>query len=212
MKTIKTKLGLSVAFFAALCWLIAYTGYTPLLLLVGYILLRETDQQLRHIGVKALLLTICFTIAGMVVSVIPSLFRFFSNLIGLFGGHFYPEFLYNGKDVLQSLLDFGQLCMTILLFIMALLGKDMPLGPLDKLADSLRCMVQKNVSASCSDVVANTSSRSTYADYSAHRDTGVTSFTAPTTNGENHNSVPGSSQSFSPQSRGIGDVQDVSNT
>ena len=143
MKTTKTKIGLSVAFFAALCWLIAYTSYTPLILLVGYILLREDDQQLRHISVKALLLTLCFSIANMVLSVIPSTFRFFADVIDLFGGHFFPEFLYDSEDVLTSLLNLGHLGLTMLFAIMALFGKDLPLGPLDKLADTVLGMAQK---------------------------------------------------------------------
>lgn len=141
MKDRKTKLGLSVAFVAALCWLIAYMSYTPLLLLVGYILLREEDQQLRRISVKSLLLSLCFSLVSMVLSVIPSTFRFFSNVIDLFGGHFFPEFLYDSEDVLNSLLSLGNLGLTMLLAIMALFGKDLPLGPLDKLADKVLGLV-----------------------------------------------------------------------
>ena len=51
----KTKLGISVGLFGAIIFAVAlFGGYIPSILLVGYVLLMETNEWLRKSAVKAL--------------------------------------------------------------------------------------------------------------------------------------------------------------
>ena len=45
----KTKLGISVALFSALTFLTGYLGLTALVLVCGYILLREENESLKNL-------------------------------------------------------------------------------------------------------------------------------------------------------------------
>ena len=71
----KSKLGLPVGLFGALIFAMAYFGgYTVLFLLVGYVLIREEDAWLRRTAVKAVLVSVAFSVINLLLIVTANTF------------------------------------------------------------------------------------------------------------------------------------------
>ena len=70
----KSKLGLSINLFAAILFFIGATGNGVLILAIaaGYVLLAETNERLRKTAIKALVLSIIFSVAILLLSFLGS--------------------------------------------------------------------------------------------------------------------------------------------
>ncbi len=81
----KTKLGISVGMVGgAMFFLCLFGGYIPALLLGGYILLEEDNIWLKKTAVKAVVLSVCFSIITFLIGLIPdfiNIIRNFSTMI-----------------------------------------------------------------------------------------------------------------------------------
>ncbi len=81
----KTKLGISVGMVgAAMFFFCLFGGYIPALLLGGYILLAEDNIWLKKTAVKAIALSVCFSILTILIGLIPdfiNIIRNFSTMI-----------------------------------------------------------------------------------------------------------------------------------
>ncbi len=70
----KTKLGISVCLMGALVFLSSYLGITALLLVGGYILLKEESAKLKKCVAYALTLYLVFLAASVVVGFVGNVF------------------------------------------------------------------------------------------------------------------------------------------
>lgn len=132
----KTKLGVPVGILAAATYFLGFfSGYTVLTLLVGYILLFEQDSFLRKSAVKAMALTIIFSVVYALVSFIPNLMGILNDLIGIFGGYFYPSFISSAVNFLHDMIDLVEKIVMLALGLMAIGQKTINIAPLDKLVD-----------------------------------------------------------------------------
>ena len=69
----KTKLGISVGLMAAGIYLITlFGGLVPAVLLAGYVLLFEDSEWLKKNAVKAVLTYVMFSVASLVLNLIPN--------------------------------------------------------------------------------------------------------------------------------------------
>lgn len=85
----KTKLGISVAMLAAITYLLGlFTGNLALLLIVGYVMIYESDEWLKKSVVKALVVSLAFSVASAVIGFIPNAISLVDGLVGIFGGNF----------------------------------------------------------------------------------------------------------------------------
>lgn len=85
----KTKLGLSVGLAgAAACFAIYFGGYIPMLIVVGYVLMKEENEWLKKNTVKAAVLAICFDVVLSVVGVIPNVLDCITSLLAVVGVSF----------------------------------------------------------------------------------------------------------------------------
>lgn len=85
----KTKLGISVAMVAAAAYLVGYfNGNLALLLIVGYVLLCESDEWLKKSVVKALVISLAFSVISAVIGFIPNAISIVDDLVYIFGGSF----------------------------------------------------------------------------------------------------------------------------
>ena len=140
-----TKIGIPAKVLAGFAYLAAFfSGYTAFLLIGGYVLIREQNDWLRFHALKAGLLMICFSVAGALVSLIPNLMSWIGNWFDLFGGSFYPAFIFNIQGILMSTLDLLEKVLFLLLGIFAFLGKDLALPPLDKMVTGLLNKITPN--------------------------------------------------------------------
>lgn len=80
----KTKLGVSVGLLGAVIYLAAlFGGYTPLILLAGYVLLFEENEWIKKSAVKAVVLMLSITFAITLIGLIPDIFSWISSLLSL---------------------------------------------------------------------------------------------------------------------------------
>jgi len=81
----KTKLGLPVGIVGAAAFLLFhFGGFTPGLLLLGYILLCETDTGLKNTALTAAALALAFSLVNALIGLLPSVVNLFTSLLGIF--------------------------------------------------------------------------------------------------------------------------------
>lgn len=103
----KTKFGVSVGLMAAAVYLAGlFGGYTILFLLAGYCLLFEDNAWLKKTCVKAVALSLVFSILFSVINLIPSAFGIVSDILNLITLNVRFSFINNVCDLLRSVVSF----------------------------------------------------------------------------------------------------------
>ena len=102
----KTKLGISTGAMAALAYLASlFAGYTPLVIIAGYVLIAENDEWLRRMAVKAVTFTVAMSLLSFAVSLVPYLFNVINDVLALFDEYFYPEILSDIVSLLHTIIS-----------------------------------------------------------------------------------------------------------
>ena len=132
----KTKLGLSVALMTVLLYCSGiFGGLTVLVLVAGYILLAEENTTLRQNAAKVLTLVFAFSLVAQVLSLIPNVVGLIPQLLSIFNVYLSIGFL---ESIFAFLINIIYLAQDILLLVMggfALLGKNLPIKPLDNFVE-----------------------------------------------------------------------------
>lgn len=131
--TEKSNLGLKVFGVAAIIYAVAlFGGTTPLLLVAGYCLIKETNYDLRKIAVKAVVLNFVFLVINRIlVSVLNGVFWLANKIVELIGGSYYAGFS------IGSIISFVEFVVFMILIIAALAKKNIKLPVIDDFADKL---------------------------------------------------------------------------
>ena len=121
----KTKLGLSVSIMGAFVYLVAlFGGYTPLLLIAGYILIAEESIRLKKTAVTAFLLAIAFSVLSFLIGLIPETLSVLISFLEIFGVRdLYFSFINNVTNFLYASVTVIKEVAFIFMAGMALLGK-----------------------------------------------------------------------------------------
>lgn len=137
----KTKLGLSVNLLAAIAFLCAYFGgYVASILLVGYILIAESNQWLRQMALKSVLIMILFSALSILISLIPDIADFFFSIIHIIKpdfGYSFTSFLTRCQTVLANAYYLIKLAAFAVLSILAAQGKTIRIPFIDQITDRL---------------------------------------------------------------------------
>lgn len=143
----KTKLGISVGLLGAVAYLLTgFGGYTPALLIAGYVLLFEDSDWLKKACVKALALAVCFTVLFQVIGLLPAILGLVNNLVSLIEGIFRSSLL---SDIVSPItrtlnsiinlftgvLSIIETGLFLILGVKALNQRDIPFPVVDKLVD-----------------------------------------------------------------------------
>lgn len=132
----KTKLGLSIPVVGALTHLLfLFGGYTPGLLLVGYILICESDAGLKKTAVTATLAALLFSAANMLIGLLPGVGEVFGNLVAIFDEYLDLDILHYFAAFLSSIVSLLKTFAFVALAALTLLGKPLKLSFLDDLMD-----------------------------------------------------------------------------
>jgi len=127
----KSKLGISVALFAALTFLTGYFGVTVMILVAGYILIREENQYLKKTAVGTIVLYLAFAALSLCIGILDSFFDLFNV-----GGWMYGNIAYTITSgfisFLNSLVAIAKYVVFGLLALFALLGKEVKIPVIDK--------------------------------------------------------------------------------
>lgn len=129
----KTKLGLSTTIMAAIvCFFGLFGGYTPLLLVVGYVLIREEDAWLRQTAVGVLFICLAFSLLNTLLGLIPDLIAVLNNLAAIFKGSFSIPFVSRVITFFKSTLSFLEQLILLVLAFLSLMGKQIKIPALEK--------------------------------------------------------------------------------
>lgn len=117
----KTKLGIPVGLMGALLFAAGYfSGYLLLFVMAGYVLLCEEDAWLRRTSVKAVLLTVVFSVISLVLGLVPDLIGILDDLLNVFGSYFSIPFITNVLNLLRSVIGLVETLVFAALGLMAL--------------------------------------------------------------------------------------------
>ncbi len=120
----KTKLGLSTSMLAALAFLACYFGgFTPMILVVGYILVAEKDEWLRKNAVTAVVVTIAFSFLSSVIYLLPNLINLIDTGLGIFNVNFSIYFITWAVNFVTTVLDLVEKVFFLLMTVLALAHK-----------------------------------------------------------------------------------------
>ena len=129
----KTKLGISIGFYAALTFLVTFfAGYIGLVLMAGYALFAESDLWLKKTVVKVGLIAVFFSVIRAVIGFIPDILTFIENIVRIFNNSFYIPVVYNLLNSLDSIIDILEKAVFFFGALLAFKMKNLPLGPVDK--------------------------------------------------------------------------------
>lgn len=130
----KSKLGISVCLLGAFTFLTGYLGVVPMIIVAGYILLKEDSKSLKKIAVGTIALSLALTALGLCIGVLDNIFSMF-NL----GGWMYGTVMYkitNGFiTVLHTIVYLAEKIVFGLLALFALLGKEVKIPLIDKFVE-----------------------------------------------------------------------------
>lgn len=128
----KTKLGISVAMMAAGTYLLGlFSGYLALVLIAGYVLLCESDEWLKKSVVKALVITVVFSVISAVIGFIPNAISIVDDLVSIFGGNFSILFLSRIVTFINTVLSVFEKLLMLALALLAFDNKTIKLPVID---------------------------------------------------------------------------------
>ena len=129
----KTKLGLSVQVVSVLAFLLfLFGGYVPGLLLVGFVLICETNVDLKKTVVTALLLMIAFSAISTAINLLPNIYNAVVYLFRVFDEHPEADFVVEIFGFLDSALNLIKTFTFVVVVVRTILGKPLKLAFLDK--------------------------------------------------------------------------------
>lgn len=129
----KTKFGLSASIMGALVFFLAqFGGFTPLLLVAGYILIAEDSVQLKKHAVTALAILLCASAATYAVNLLPSLIELLFSFLRIFKVDVYFTLFNRIVEFLDGSIYFTRGALLVLLGILTLLKKNINIPLVDK--------------------------------------------------------------------------------
>lgn len=132
----KTKLGVTVALFGAAIYFISlFGGYTPVIILGGYVLLMEENVWLKKAAVKSVAVLTMFALFSALLGLIPGVISFVDDIFNIFGGYFTIGVVTSIVNMLLSALSLLRTLLFILLGLKALNQGDISVPGIDKLVN-----------------------------------------------------------------------------
>ena len=161
----QTTLNVKEKFLAILAimapWLI---GWTPAILIIGYILIKEHGKFVRLTAMKALIIELSVVAIRGVVGVIPQLFDLINTYCSLFeGSGIRVTFLFSLQTAINATAEYASWVLYAIMFIGVILSKEINLGFIGNIANSALGYVNKIYSQnSDSSAFENAASDSVY--------------------------------------------------
>ena len=132
----RTRLGISVGLLSALLYFLClFGGWTPILLVAGYIFLFESDEWLRSSAIKAIVIFLSFTILFSVIDFIPNGISLINDFVNIFNQFFSITLISKIITLINSMLAIIEKLLFLLLGFMALNQKSFQIGFIDRLVE-----------------------------------------------------------------------------
>ncbi len=130
----KTKLGISMAMFAGLTYILGYvSGYSILILIMGYVFICESEHALKKTVLRAMLLLVVFSVVSALVNLLPNLISVMDAFMGIFGhaGDIYIPFISNVVRFIDVVLSVMKKIIFLFMAGASFLDKDVKIPGLD---------------------------------------------------------------------------------
>lgn len=132
----KTRFGITVSLLgAAIYFMGLFGGYLVTALLTAYVLLFEENEWLKKSAVKAVALMVVFSILSVLIHLIPNIISFIDDVVGIFGGSFYINFISKLVTAVASALNLIETVLFVGLGFKALNQGNIAVPVVDKLID-----------------------------------------------------------------------------
>lgn len=131
----KTKLGISVGLVGAALYFLGLISFIPLVLIAGYVLLREDNIWLRKTAVKAVVIVIGFNLLSILVGFGSDIFGVINYFVGLTPAHFSVNYPLRIDTLIRYILDLGQTLLLLVLGFKAFSQGSMKVGNIDTMID-----------------------------------------------------------------------------
>lgn len=146
MENKKTKLGISAGLLgAAIYFTMLFGGYTPFFILAAYVLLKEENEWLKRVTVKAFALSVCFSIITSAVNLFPDAISIIDRMFSIFNGHVNISFISTLASLIYSLATFTKTVLFLMLGLQAINMSDLSIGFIDKIAEDGSVTIEKAV-------------------------------------------------------------------
>ena len=132
----KAKIGISVTLVGAFIYLVAlFGGYTPLILVAGYILIAEESAQLKKAAVTGLAVLLAASCVNFLIGLLPDLMDIVYSLLRIFKVYIHVEFIDNIVNFLSNLVYLARSLALAGLAFLSVTNKPVKLPFIDKLFD-----------------------------------------------------------------------------
>lgn len=130
----KTKLGISAGLLAAAVWFTGlFSGYLVMILLTGYVLLREENVWLKRTCVKAIALSVCFSLLLAMIGILPDFLSIFNDLLTILHLNFSTAVSSAALDILTTVIDIAETIIFVIFAFLALGEKEVKIPVIDDL-------------------------------------------------------------------------------
>lgn len=114
----KTKLGVTVGMLGAAIYLAGlFNGLLTAVVLAGYVLLFEENAWLKKNAVKAVAVSLVFSLIVTVLNFIPDFINIINEIFLIFGGNFRIAIISNVISVIVAVINFVQKVLFVILGI-----------------------------------------------------------------------------------------------
>ena len=134
----KTKLGISVCLMGALVFLSGYLGITALVLVGGYVLLKEESEKLKKCVAYALVLYLAFLVASVVIGFVGNVFDILNFKSWMYSVDVISaiySFIRAVLSTLSSIISVAEKVAFGLFAVCTLMGKEIKVAFLDKFVE-----------------------------------------------------------------------------
>lgn len=130
----KSKLGISVVLLSALTFLSGYFGITVLVLVTGYVLIREENVSLKKNAVGTIVLYLAFSALSLCIGLLDNVFDLF-NFGNWMSGMGMYKITTGFISTLNTLVYIAEKVVFGLLALFALMGKEVKIPLVDKFVE-----------------------------------------------------------------------------
>lgn len=103
----KTKLGISVGLIGAIIYFAGlFSGILAMVVIAGYVLLAEENEWLKKSAVKAITLSVTFSVLITVLGLIPDVIGIVDSFLNIFNINFYIPMINSIISLLKSIVNF----------------------------------------------------------------------------------------------------------
>lgn len=131
----KTKLGVTVGLLGAAVYFMGLISIIALVLLVGYVLLFETNEWLKRSAVKAVTIVVAFTLVSVVFGFGNDVFGVINGILSWFGLSFQLAWPFNLNSIAIDGINAIQKLVLVVSGLKALYQGSLPVSFIDRVVD-----------------------------------------------------------------------------